>query len=132
VTRWDLIKLTAARLLRRARTLPPPVSPPPIPPPTSPLGSFDIVIVDVETTGWLPEQAMITEIGAVRLSGGRVTGEFSALVNPGSPIPADIIALTGITDEMAGQAPPMAEVLPGFLAFAESWRRTTHPSILAS
>jgi len=92
----------------------------------SPLGSIDFVIVDVETTGWLPEQAMITEIGAVRLSGGQVTAEFSALVNPGCPIPADITALTGITDEMVGQAPPMAQVLPGFLAFAEGCVLAAH------
>ena len=42
-----------------------------------PLAELDFVVVDVETTGWLPEQAEITEIGAVRLSGGQVTGEFS-------------------------------------------------------
>jgi DNA polymerase-3 subunit epsilon len=82
--------------------------------------------VDVETTGWLPAQAMITEIGAVRVSGGQVIGEFSALVNPGCPIPADIAALTGITDEMVGQAPPMSEVLPGFLAFAEGCVLAAH------
>jgi DNA polymerase III subunit epsilon len=82
--------------------------------------------VDVETTGWLPEQAMITEIGAVRLRGGQVTAEFSALVNPGGPIPEDIAALTGITDTMVGQAPAMAEVLPGFLAFAEGGVLAAH------
>ena len=35
---------------------------------------MDFVVVDVETTGWLPEQAMIIEIGAVRICGGQVTG----------------------------------------------------------
>jgi DNA polymerase-3 subunit epsilon len=87
---------------------------------------MDFVVVDVETTGWLPDQAMITEIGAVRLSGGQVTGEFAALVNPGMPIPADIAALTGITDDMVGPAPPMAEVFPGFLAFAEGCVLAAH------
>jgi DNA polymerase III subunit epsilon len=94
--------------------------------PASLLASMDFVVVDVETTGWLPEQAMIIEIGAVRLCGGQVTGEFSALVNPGSPIPADIAALTGITDEMVSQAPPMAQVFPGFLAFAEGCVLAAH------
>jgi DNA polymerase-3 subunit epsilon len=94
--------------------------------PASLLGSVDFVIVDVETTGWQPGQAVITEIGAVRLCGGQVTAEFSALVNPGAPIPPDITALTGITDEMAGQAPPMAQVLPGFLAFAEGGVLAAH------
>ncbi len=92
----------------------------------SPLASTSFVIVDVETTGWHPEQAAITEIGAVRFAGGEVTAEFSALVNPGGPIPADITALTGITDEMVRQAPPMAAVLPEFLAFAGNCVLTAH------
>jgi DNA polymerase III subunit epsilon len=124
---------------RAAPTLPPGASPAParlcppsrrLPQPGGPsaslLAGIDFVIVDVETTGWLPAEAMITEIGAVRLSGGQVTAEFSALVNPGIPIPADITALTGITDEMVGHAPPMAEVFPGFLAFAEGCVLAAH------
>ena len=82
------------------------------------LPAGDLVVVDVETTGWLADAASITEIGAVRLSPGRPMAEFSALVNPGAPIPPDITALTGITDAMVGAAPPIAEVLPGFLSFA--------------
>ena len=36
-----------------------------------PLIGADVVVVDVETTGLVPDQATIIEIGAVRLSGGR-------------------------------------------------------------
>ena len=32
----------------------------------SPFDKVDFAIVDLETTGWAPEEAMITEIGAVR------------------------------------------------------------------
>ena len=88
--------------------------------------SVDFVIVDVETTGWQPAQASITELAAVRVSAGRPSAEFSALVNPGAPIPADIVALTGITDAMVGQAPPISAVLPGFLAFARGCVLTAH------
>jgi DNA polymerase III epsilon subunit family exonuclease len=88
--------------------------------------SVDFVIVDVETTGWQPEQASITEIAAVRVSAGQPSAEFSALVNPGGPIPADIVALTGITDAMVSQAPPISAVLPGFLAFARGCVLTAH------
>ena len=87
-----------------------------------PGGSFlppgDLVVVDVETTGWLADEAGITEIGAVRLSPGRPAAEFSALVHPGRPIPADICELTGITDAMVSDAPGIGEVLPAFLNFA--------------
>ncbi len=91
-----------------------------------PLADLEFVIVDVETTGWLPDQASITEIGAVRVSGGQVRSEFCTLVNPGRAIPADITALTGITDAMVGRAPAMGEALPRFLAFAHGCVLTAH------
>jgi DNA polymerase-3 subunit epsilon len=88
-----------------------------------PLIGADLVVVDVETTGLVPAEATIIEIGAVRLSGAqvteaRVTGEFFSLVNPAIPIPPDITALTGITDAMVAAAPPAAAALGAFLAFA--------------
>ncbi len=91
-----------------------------------PLGTLDFVVVDVETTGWSPDAESITEIGAVRLSGGQVQGEFAALVNPGRLIPPDIVALTGITEAMVAHAPPVTAVLPGFLDFARGAVLTAH------
>jgi DNA polymerase III subunit epsilon len=82
------------------------------------LADLTLVVVDVETTGWLHEQGEITEIGAVRLTGGELTGEFSSLVRPAGQVPADISALTGITDAMVGRAPQAASTLRAFLAFA--------------
>jgi DNA polymerase III subunit epsilon len=79
---------------------------------------LDLVIVDVETTGFLPAQDTIIEIGAVRLRGARETGEFFTLVNPARPVPAGITELTGITEAMVSQAPPAADALAAFLAFA--------------
>jgi DNA polymerase III epsilon subunit family exonuclease len=88
--------------------------------------AFEFVIVDVETTGWSPEEAGITEIGAVRMSGGQIRAEFSTLVNPGRAIPPDIQELTGITDEMITAAPRPAAVLAGFLDFAQGAVLTAH------
>ena len=85
----------------------------------APLEGLDFTVVDVETTGWVPDEAGITEIGAVRVRGGRVVAEFSSLVNPGTPVPPAITELTGISDQMLASAPPVAAVLPGLLAFAE-------------
>jgi DNA polymerase-3 subunit epsilon len=90
------------------------------------LAELEFVIVDVETTGWLPEEAGITEIGAVRVSGRRIQAQFCTLVNPGRPIPADITALTGITDAMVGLAPPISVAMPRFLAFASDCLLTAH------
>jgi DNA polymerase III subunit epsilon len=96
----------------------PPAGVPISPAPPGSLARVSFVVVDVETTGWLPEESGITEIGAVRFGYGAPEAEFSALVNPGTPIPEKITALTGITDAMVRQAPPISAVLPGFLAFA--------------
>ncbi len=93
---------------------------------SQPLTGLEFVIVDVETTGWLPDQASITEIGAVRVAAGRIRSEFCTLVNPGGAIPADITALTGITDAKVSQAPPLAAALPRFLAFARGCVLTAH------
>jgi DNA polymerase-3 subunit epsilon len=82
------------------------------------LADLDFTVVDVETTGWVPDDAGITEIGAVRVHDGRVVAEFGSLVNPGRPVPGPITELTGIDDQMLTGAPPVAAVLPGLLAFA--------------
>jgi DNA polymerase-3 subunit epsilon len=83
------------------------------------LRDMDFTVVDVETTGWSPGEAGITEVGAVRVRRGEVVAEFTSLVNPGTPVPAPITELTGISDPMLVLAPPIAAVLPGLLAFAE-------------
>jgi len=83
-----------------------------------PLAHLAVVVVDVETTGWLPDRAEITEIGAVRLSAGQLAGEFCSLVRPAGPIPPDIITLTGITEAMVSRAPSAPDALRAFLAFA--------------
>jgi DNA polymerase III epsilon subunit family exonuclease len=83
-------------------------------------------VVDVETTGWSPDEAGITEVGAVLLRRGEVVAEFASLVNPGTPVPASITELTGISDQMLAVAPPVAAVLPGLLAFAEGTVLAAH------
>jgi len=84
----------------------------------TPLSEVTFVVVDLETTGGTPAAAAITEIGAVKVRGGRVLGEFQTLVDPGRPVPPFIAALTGITTSMVAGAPPIAQVLPAFLEFA--------------
>ena len=65
------------------------------------LADVTFCVVDLETTGGSAEGgSMITEIGAVKVRGGEVLGEFQTLVNPRTDIPAFIAVLTGITPEM--------------------------------
>lgn len=78
------------------------------------------VVVDLETTGGRPSgdnHDSITEIGAVKVRGGEVLGEFATLIDPGRRIPPQIVALTGITSAMVSDAPTIGAVLPSFLEF---------------
>src|SRR6476469_10291406 len=84
----------------------------------TPLSSVTFVVVDLETTGGSPAECGITEIGAVKVRGGEVVGEFQTLVNSGGAIPAFISVLTGITDGMVRGAPRIEAALPAFLEFA--------------
>jgi DNA polymerase-3 subunit epsilon len=84
----------------------------------TPLRDTVFVVVDLETTGGSHRDCAITEIGAVKVCGGEVLGEFQTLVNPAQSIPAFIAVLTGITDAMVAGAPRLEEALPAFLEFA--------------
>ena len=84
----------------------------------TPLAEVTFVVVDLETTGGSPKDCAITEIGAVKVRGGAVLGEFQTLVDPGQEIPPYISVLTGITTSMVAAAPRIGTVLPAFLEFA--------------
>ncbi|MEE4023209.1 DEDD exonuclease domain-containing protein [Gordonia sp. PKS22-38] len=77
-----------------------------------------MVVVDLETTGGSSATDRITEIGAVKIRGGEVIGEFATLVDPGCRIPPKIVTLTGITEAMVSDAPDIGAVLPSFVEFA--------------
>ena len=65
--------------------------------------------VDLETTGMTAGGDRVTEVGIVRIDGGRAT-EWSSLVNPECSIPPAIQALTGITHAMIANAPTFAGI----------------------
>ena len=83
-----------------------------------PLRTTTFTVVDLETTGGAANSDGITEIGAVKVAGGEVIGEFQTLVDPGVAITPFVSVLTGITDAMVCGAPPISAVLPTFLEFA--------------
>jgi DNA polymerase III subunit epsilon len=83
-----------------------------------PLRTTTFVVVDLETTGGSAGGDAITEVGAVKVCGGEVLGEFQTLVNPGRAIEPFVAVLTGITDAMVCTAPPVGAVVPAFLEFA--------------
>jgi DNA polymerase-3 subunit epsilon len=94
----------------------------------TPLRDVTFVVFDLETTGGSSEEDAVTEIGAVKVRGGEVLGEFATLVDPGRGIPPQIVSLTGITEFMVTGAPTMSEVLPAFLEFASGAVLVAHNS----
>lgn len=90
------------------------------------LTDTEFVVFDIETTGLSPKTCGITEIGAVVYKNGEVESVFETYVNPGMPIPENIVQLTGITDETVADAPPEAEAVQAFLDFAKDRMLIAH------
>ena len=86
----------------------------------------NFVALDLETTGLSPQNDAIIEVGAVRVRDGRISEEFSRLIDPGRALPRFITRLTGITDaDLKGQ-PAIEAVLPDLEAFLGDDAVTAH------
>ena len=81
----------------------------------------DYVVFDLETTGISPKTDEVVEISAVKVEHGKVTDEFSTLVNPKRRIPYGASRVNGITDDMVAEAPFFEQVLEEFLEFIEGF-----------
>ena len=74
-------------------------------------------VLDLETTGFSPKTEKITEIGIMKLKNGEVIDKFSCFVNPEKPIPARVVEVTNITDDMVNGAETIDKVFPKMLEF---------------
>lgn len=79
----------------------------------------EYAIVDIETTGGRASRARITEIGIVIYDGEKVTETFETLLDPETYIPAGIVELTGITQEMVQGQPKFYEVAKRIVELTE-------------
>ena len=86
----------------------------------------DYVVFDLETTGISPKTDEVVEISAVKVEHGKVTDEFSTLVNPKRRIPYGASRVNGITDDMVAEAPFFEQVLEEFLEFIEGFVLVGH------
>ena len=78
----------------------------------------NVVVLDTETTGLSYKHDELTQIAAARMENGSILDWYVTFVNPGQPIPDDIVHLTGITDGDVADAPSPDEALAGLAAFA--------------
>lgn len=69
------------------------------------------IALDLETTGLDAKQEKITEIAAIKIVNGVPGASFVTFVNPGRSLGEHITRLTGITDQMLKDAPPIEEVI---------------------
>ncbi len=74
-------------------------------------------LIDIETTGGSLYYTEIIELAAIKVRNNNIIDSFDSLVKPMEKIPPDIVALTGITDEMVADAPVLKDILQSFLDF---------------
>lgn len=74
-------------------------------------------VLDLETTGFSAVTEKITEIGIMKVKDGKVIDSFSTFVNPEKPIPARVVEVTNITDDMVKDAETIDKVFPKMLEF---------------
>ena len=84
------------------------------------IDDIEFTIFDTETTGLEPQSGdRIVEIAGIRFKGKEKISTFQALVNPRRNISAGAFAVNRISQEMLKDAPPIEEVMPGFLNFIQ-------------
>jgi DNA polymerase III subunit epsilon len=77
-----------------------------------------VAVLDFETTGLSPNMGdRATEIAVILLRNGQIVDRYQSLMNAGRRIPPDVVALTGITNEMIASAPPVSQVMQDAAAF---------------
>ncbi|KEQ26258.1 exonuclease domain-containing protein [Paenibacillus tyrfis] len=95
------------------------------------LSTVELVVFDLETTGFSPYNGdEIISFGAVSVTGTEIKEEstYYSLVHPKRSIPGEIEKLTGITNEMAADAPDLLHALRGFLEFVRQKVLVAHGS----
>lgn len=67
-------------------------------------------VVDIETTGTNPKTDRIIQIGCILIENNQIVGRYATDVNPGQPIPKQIINLTKISPYQVKKAPYFEDI----------------------
>ena len=86
----------------------------------------NVVVIDTETTGFSFNHDELIQIAAARIENGAIADWYVTFVNPGMPIPDEIVHLTGIHDDDVAQAPTPSDALQGLVDFAGDATMVAH------
>lgn len=86
------------------------------------------IFIDTETTGLAPRNGhRIIEIAGIEMIDQQLTGrEFHRYVNPGCPVPPEVIDIHGIDDEMLRDQPSFIDIAPALIEFVAGAQSVMH------
>jgi DNA polymerase-3 subunit epsilon len=76
-----------------------------------------LVVFDLETTGISTSNDKIVELYMIKLAPDGSREDMHKYVNPGRPIPPEVTAIHGISDEMVKDKPTFGELAPKIFEF---------------
>lgn len=70
-----------------------------------------LAVLDTETTGLSPQNGdRVVEVAVIAFDDGQVSDRWSQLIDPGAPLPADTVRITGITQADVDGKPSFADI----------------------
>lgn len=81
------------------------------------LPPLPLLVLDTETTGFVPRTHRVIEFACVKLEGGKKVAEYEQLINIDDDIPPHVRVLTAIKDEDLIGMPTFADILPTIAQF---------------
>jgi len=78
---------------------------------------MEYAILDLETTGFDPENSSIIEVGVIIVEGKVIKDSYSSFVAYSGEIPETVKRITGITEDMLRGAPSIQEVIQELRSF---------------
>lgn len=91
------------------------------------LSEDEYVIFDLETTGLSANEGdQIIEIGAVKISNGKIIDKFDELIDPGKPLDPKITEITCITNDMLKGRPNEKDMVIKFMNWVGNLPMVAH------
>lgn len=85
------------------------------------------IVFDLETTGLKANEGdSIIEIGAVKISNGKIVDRFDELIDPGKSLDPKITEITCITDEMLKNKPNEKDIVIKFMTWCNDLPLVAH------